>query len=100
MARMVRHHHPIYVTSILVQFAPVICINVVPAARKVARKVKMAILWPFLTPPAPYGWLAMARMVRHHHPIYVTSLLVQFAPVICINVVPAAKKVARKAKKR
>ena len=39
-------------------------------------------------------------VVRHHTPIYVTSLLVHFAPVICINVVPAAKKVAQKAKKR
>ena len=100
MARIVPPQHPIYLTSLLVRSVPVLRMNVVPTAKKVAFKTKMAILWPFWTPPATYGWLAMARMVPHHHLIYVTSLLVQFAPVICINVVPAAKKVARKAKKR
>ena len=99
MARMVRHHHPIYVTSLLIHFALVICINVVPTAKKVARKAKMAILWPFLTPSCAIQWLEMARLVPYHHPIYVIRLLVLSVPVLSINVFIAAKKVARKVKK-
>ena len=37
-------------------------------------------------------------MIPYHHQIYVTHLLVRSVHILCINVVLAAKKVARKAK--